>query len=196
MLSRAQRGVTLLELMIVLAIVAFTLAMGLPSFTGWIRNTHNRTAAESVLNGLQLARAEAVRRNTQVRFTLTSNTGRVDWNVGCVSVTTACLATIQSRPASEGSAQARVGISTAAIPSPIPAGHFGTALAAGAGLPAGVTFDGLGRPISGNADFKRADFTNATATGTRRYIVIIGQGGQVRMCDPALPFASNPQGCS
>lgn len=198
MLNQRQQGVTLLELMLGLVLLAILLGMGIPSFTEWMRNTQNRTAAESVLNGLQLARNEAVRRNTQVRFNLTDAGGTVAWTVGCVNPTATCLAEIQKRPAAEGTVQARVGVSTAAIPLPTPPGQFASALAAGSGLPAGVTFDGIGRVPSANVgtDFTRADITNATNAGARRYIVLIGVGGQIRMCDPTLPFATNPQGCS
>ncbi len=150
------------------------------------------------MNGLQLARAESVRRNALVRFDLTDATGLVAWNVGCATVTADCPATIQSRPAAEGSVQARVGISTDAIPLPTPAGHFDTAIAAGTGLAAGVSFNGLGRVPNTNigTDITRIDITNAAITGARRFEVIVGTGGQIRMCDPALVFADNPQGCS
>lgn len=198
MLSRRQGGVTLLELMLGLVLMALLLAIGVPSFSSWIRDTHNRTAAESVLNGLQLARNEAVRRNTVVRFSLTDQGGTVAWNVGCAAATTACPATIQSRPANEGSEQARIGVSTAAMPTPIPAGQFDTPLTAGSELLSGVSFDGLGRvttPAAGT-NFTRADIVHATNSSARRYVVVVGTGGQVRMCDPRLSFATNPQGCS
>ncbi|OWW21745.1 GspH/FimT family pseudopilin [Noviherbaspirillum denitrificans] len=193
-----RRGVTLIELMIGIAIVSILLVMGVPAFTLWIQSTQNRAAAESVLNGLQLARAESVRRHAVVRFDLTDAAGLVAWNVGCVTVTTDCPATIQSRPAAEGSVNARVGISTATIPLPTPAGHFGTAITAGTGLTAGVSFNGLGRVPNANVgtDIARIDITNAANSDARRYVVIVGTGGQIRMCDPALAFADNPQGCS
>src|SRR5690606_5615545 len=97
------------------------------------------------------ARAEAVRRNTQVRFDLTDADGRIAWTVGCFNVTDDCPATIQSRPAAEGTFNARAGVSTDAIPVPTPADHFDDAIAAGTGLTAGITFNGLGRVPSANA---------------------------------------------
>ncbi len=198
MLIRRQRGLTLLELMIGLVLMTLLLAMGVPSYTSWIRNTHNRTAAESILNGLQMARNEAVRRNALVRFDLTDSNGLVAWTVGCVNATANCPAVIQSRPAAEGSDQARVGVSKDAIPTPTPASQFNAALAAGNELTAGVTFNGIGRVPTDNVgnDFTRADVTNVNGGGARRYVVIVGTGGQIRMCDPSQSIASNPQGCS
>jgi len=198
MLIHRQRGVTLLELMLGIVLMAMLLAMAVPSYTSWIRNTHNRTAAESVLNGLQFARNEAVRRNTLVRFNLTDSSGAVAWTVGCVVVSATCPAVIQSRTADEGSDQARVGVNKDVIPTPTPATQFDVALSAGSGLKAGVTFNGFGRVPNDNVgdDFTRADVTNVVSSSARRYVVLVGAGGQIRMCDPKRPFASDPQGCS
>lgn len=192
------RGVGLIELMIGLGIAAFLLMAGVPAFTAWIQNSQNRTAAESILNALQLARIEAIKRNTLVRFELTDANGRVAWNVGCVTVTSDCPASIQKRSADDGLANARVGISKTAIPLPISSGYFSDAIAAGTGLAAGVSFNGMGRVPADNSgeDIARIDVTNAASREARRFVVMIGAGGQVRMCDPALAFSSNPQGCS
>jgi type IV fimbrial biogenesis protein FimT len=192
---RPQRGVTLVELVIGVAITSILLALGLPSFSLWIQNTQNRTAAESILNGLQLARAEAVKRNTLVRFDLTDDTGLIAWRVGCERVTADCPASIQSRVATEGSVNARVGISTVEIPTPIPVGYFNTAIAAGTDLTAGVSFNSMGRASAGT-DMARIDVTNAVTNAARRFVVFIGTGGQIRMCDPAVVLAANSQGCS
>lgn len=195
---RHHQGLTLIELMVGMTITMMALVWGLPAFTLWIQNTQTRTAAESVLNGLQIARTEAVRRNALVRFNLTNASGQVAWSIGCVTVTADCPATIQSRLAGEGTLNARVGISTAEIPSPTPSGYFGTALAAGAALPAGVSFDGVGRAPSANVgtDITRIDVTNSAASNARRLVITVGTGGALRMCDPALPLSSNPRGCS
>lgn len=192
-----QNGVTLIELMIGIAIVSLLMVVGVPSFSLWIQNTQTRTAAESIQNGLQIARTEAVRRNMNVRFSLADASGAVAWSVDCVNVTADCPAGIQSRSGGEGGVNARAGVSVAALPSPIPVGHFNTALASGAGLPAGVTFDGIGRvPIANvGTDIARIDVTNVKA-GVRRMVIVIGTGGQTRMCDPAIALATNPQGCS
>jgi type IV fimbrial biogenesis protein FimT len=170
----------------------------MPSFTHWIQNTQVRTAAESLLNGLQMARNEAVRRNANVRFNLTGTSGLVVWNVGCVTVTDDCPATIQSRAGAEGGGNARVGISTAAPASPLPANQYSAAIASGSGLPAGATFNGLGAIPSANigTDITRIDITNVGLASARRLVIIVGPGGLIRMCDPLLAAATNPQGCS
>lgn len=198
-LTPEQEGVSLIELMIGLAVLAILISAGMPSFSLWIQNMQNRTAAESILNGVQLARTEAARRNANVRFDLTDATGLVAWTVGCVSVTANCPAAIQRRSGNEGTGNARVGVSATAIPSPAPTTQFNTAIAGGVGgLPAGVTFDGLGRVPSANTgtDITRIDITNASAASARRVVVTISPVGAIRMCDPALALSANPQGCS
>lgn len=198
MLTMRQSGVSLIELLVGLAVGGVLLALGMPAFNLWLQNTQNRTAAESISNGLQLARAEAVRRNALVRFELTEAAGQVAWNVGCFQVTDDCPATIQSRPAAEGTFNARAGVSTDTTPVPTPADHFEDAIAAGTGLTAGVSFNGLGRVPSANIgeDITRIDITNAATDDARRFVVTVTTGGQIRMCDPALVFADNSQGCS
>jgi len=188
-----QNGVSLIELMIGIAIVSLLMVMGAPSFGLWMQNTQTRTAAESIQNGLQIARSEAVRRNANVRFNLTDATGAVAWTVDCVNVTADCPVGIQTRSGGEGGSNARAGISVDAA-TPV----IGTAIAAGTGLPAGVTFDGIGRVPTANVgtDIARVDVTNATNAEVRRMVIIIGSGGQTRMCDPAIALATNPQGCS
>lgn len=188
-----QFGVSLIELMVGIAIVSLLMVMGAPSFSLWIQNTQVRTAAESIQNGLQIARTEAVRRNVNVRFNLTDAGGMAAWSVDCMNVTADCPAGIQSRSGGEGGTNARVGISVdAAIP------VIGTAITAGTGLLAGVTFDGLGRIPTANVgtDIARIDITNAARADARRMVIIINTGGQTRMCDPAIALAANPQGCS
>ncbi|WP_334190341.1 GspH/FimT family pseudopilin [Noviherbaspirillum sp.] len=198
--AKQLKGFGLLELMIAIAIVSLAFVWGLPSFTQWIQGMENRTAAESIQNGLQLARTESVRRNAIVRFQLTGPVGRVAWTVGCVTVQDDCPAVIQSRSAGDGSSNARVGVSAVAIPNPPPVNQFAAVLAGGAGFTAdtGVSFNGMGRVPTANVgtDITRFDITNDLSSKARRLIVVVGIGGQIRMCDPALVFAVNPQGCA
>ncbi len=68
----SEAGFTLIELLVGITIVGILFIMGVPSFKSWIQNAQIHTATEAIQNGLELARAEAVRRNTLVRFQLTS----------------------------------------------------------------------------------------------------------------------------
>lgn len=66
-------GYSLVELLVTLAIAGVVLAMALPSFAAWLRNIKIRNQADSVLSGLQQARAEAIKSNRLVRFQLVSS---------------------------------------------------------------------------------------------------------------------------
>lgn len=193
-MRQLQHGVTLIELLLGIAILSILLAMGMPMFGGWIQNSQIRTATESIQNGLQLARIEAVRRNASVRFSLTDVNGLVAWNVGCVTIRDDCPATIQQRSSGEGGANARVGV---AIATDAAAATYSVALAAGAGLSAGagVTFNGFGTVPNATADIARIDVVNAIAADARRLVIFVGSGGLTKMCDPALPLVDHPQGC-
>ena len=192
-----QRGITMMEVMISVAIIAIVLAIGIPNMTAWMQNVQVRSTAESVLTGLQFARAEAVRRNTPVRFKLTDAAGTAVWTVDCVTVTSSCPTAIQTSSSPLTGENARVGIDVNALPSPLTASYFNTVIAAQAGLPAGITFDGLGRVPAANigTDIVRIDVTNATYADARRMVVYITTSGAAKLCDPSLSLASNPRGC-
>jgi type IV fimbrial biogenesis protein FimT len=168
------RGISLVEVVIGMAIVAFLLFAAMPSFSTWIQKVQIRTAAEAIQNGLQLARTEAVRQNTAVQFVLGTGTG---WTVGCVASSASCPAEIQSRPANEGSSNATVATTGGATT---------------------VTFNGLGRSAAA-IDFNVANPTGGDCVadgGPMRCLrVAVSAGGQIRMCDPAVSSATDPRKC-
>lgn len=67
-----ERGMSLVEVMVTLAIAAVLLGLGLQFFGTMLATTHTRAAADSIAAGLQLARAEAIKRNAPMRFQLVS----------------------------------------------------------------------------------------------------------------------------
>lgn len=67
-----QRGMSLIEVMVVIGIIGVLMALAAPSVRSWTANTKIRGTTEAILNGLQLTKAEAVRRNAVIRFQLTS----------------------------------------------------------------------------------------------------------------------------
>lgn len=198
----AARGMTLIELMVGIAIVAILFSLAAPSFGTWIQNTHIRTSAEAMQNGLILARAEAVRRNTNVRFQLTDTL-----NNSCALSTTGTNWVISQDDPTGACASAVVNPSDTAPAAPrIIRKRAGTEGSRNALVAAGQTtiiFNGLGRvtpvpagdininitnPVGGNCTF---DTTPGPMTCLR---LVVSPGGQVRMCNPK--FASpDPQGC-
>jgi type IV fimbrial biogenesis protein FimT len=85
--TSAQRGFSLIELMVALSLLAILLAMALPAFSASRLNTVLRTSANNLLAGAHLARAEAIKRNSPVTLCVSSDglvCGAGDWNQGWI----------------------------------------------------------------------------------------------------------------
>ena len=169
MRRRDHRGFTLVELMIAVVIAAILLALGLPAFTTWIANIAIRTNAEAITSGIQLARTEAVRRNTAVRVVLTA--AGTSWTVAQDSD-----GTVIQEYGGEGRADT---VTVSFCPT---GGRT-------------LTFNALGgvneaTPISQIA----VNSSTISATQARRMCVVVFPGGGARMCDPQR-LTTDPQGC-
>ena len=175
LIGSAQRGVTLTEMLIGIAILGILIAAGLPSYTAWIQNTQIRTAAESVLNGMQLARNEAVRRNLNVQLVLAAQSS---WTISVPST----AEQIQARDFSAGSKTVTVTKTPGAATT--------------------ITFSALGRVVTNadaSASITQLDFdvptTVLSAAESRDLRIVIGAGGNVRMCDPNVIVVTDTRYC-
>ncbi len=86
--SRATGGFTLVELMVVIAVAAIVLTLGVPSFYTLIQNNRATTQVNELMMALSLARSEAVRRGVSVSLCPSQDqstcTGGTDWRVGWI----------------------------------------------------------------------------------------------------------------
>jgi type IV fimbrial biogenesis protein FimT len=205
----SQAGVSLIELLIGLAIMGLLIMIGLPNMATWLQNSKIRTAGETMLAGLTLARTEAVRRNQIVRFQMVSNltsacvisTAGTDWVVSLDDVTAACDATpgepvpgdpppriLQKRSGSEGTTSVVLAASTAGVV------HFnGLGRVTSPGGAANLTQVAISNPVGGACE-------NPDGSGgpMRCLQIDISVGGEVRMCDPAVDpvaFPADPRLC-
>jgi type IV fimbrial biogenesis protein FimT len=190
-----QSGLTLIELMITLTIVAVLLLVGLPSFFAWMQSSQIRNAADSILNALVLARTEAIRQNKPVNFQLVTtvtaacavSTSGTNWVVSLENPAGKCNQAqsdtvapriVQKRAANEGS------------PNVVVAADLAT-----------ITFNGVGQATNLTVSPTSITVTNptggtcASTGGTIRCLrVDTTPAGQIRMCDPARA-STDPQGC-
>ncbi len=80
-----QRGFTLIELIIVLAIVAILVVIGVPSMNEMIVNQKVRGTANDLLMDLSYARSEAIKRNANVELVRAGADWTGGWSVRIVT---------------------------------------------------------------------------------------------------------------
>lgn len=191
---RAQRGLTLIELMVTIALLALLLGLAAPSFREWTRNAQVRTVTDALQSGARLAQAEAVRRNRQVVFFLTDDA--------------ACNAS--TAPADNGAFWAirTVPIVTGDPVEVVQCGQIAD-VAAGVAItgPTAICFNSAGRQVANASpgigsttctlDASGTSTYDVAATGSNRPLrVLVSLGGQVRLCDPGRTLAASaPDGC-
>ncbi len=177
---RGQGGMSLIEIMIVVVLLAIVAALGVPAYNEMIQNSRIRMAAEGIQSGLQIARAEAIKRNALVKFEL-GDTGT--WKVCQIDspVDVCSPPYIQQRVDSEGS----TGNITVAV---TPAGNME------------AIFDGFGMVAKDTNRFEEIDVdideSVLSSDDSRELRIILGAGGSTRMCDPSPKLAeTDPRAC-
>ena len=80
-MRRKQRGLTLVELMVTLAVAIVLLAVGMPMFTGVVGSNRATSEANALLSAIQLARSEAVKRGSYVLVAPASSSWAPGWTV-------------------------------------------------------------------------------------------------------------------
>lgn len=166
-----QSGFTLVELLIGIVVIGILMAIAAPSFRTWLLNTQIRNAAESITNGLQRARAEAVVRNTDVEFVFDALDTSSSWKVRVFGGEQ-----IESRSGNEGSRDVRI-----------------TAVAGDSTAATTIRYNNLGEVVSAANSLARVDLS--APGGDRNLRILIGLGGNARMCDPSLSPGSGPRAC-
>jgi type IV fimbrial biogenesis protein FimT len=171
---RRAGGFTVTELVVTIGVFALLTAIAVPTLRNVMQNSRVRAAAASLQNGLAMARAEAVRLNTQVEFVVTAN----GWSINQIS----SGALLQ-----QASGKERAG------------GLTITATPVGADR---ITFNAFGRIVSVNPSNASAPVTQLNIAATnplstpdyRPLRVQVLGGGLARVCDPAAA-STEPKAC-
>jgi type IV fimbrial biogenesis protein FimT len=193
-------GFTLIELAVTLVVFALLLALIAPSAVAWIASMQIRATAESIQNGLQKARMEAVRRNQPVRFSLVATTDPAVMDNSCaLSASSASWVVSVNDPSGKcGSA-----LSDTADPmlvetyaAGVHARRIAVSAAAADGAAAdSVTFDGFGRILGANALAQVTVDNVVSGNDYRPLRILISTGGGVRLCDPRVSATGDPRAC-
>lgn len=198
MLSRAISGFTLVELAVTIALLAIIAAIALPSYNTWMLNIKVRNAAESMQNGLNMARIEAIRRNQNVRFQLVSNLSNScalsatanNWVVSLDDPASLCAQAasetqsprlIQKHASGDGSDFVTVATSNTSNTT----------------TSSTVIFNGQGQLVTSITPITTINFDTSVNAGSSRNlrITIASPGGQIRLCDPNVSSQTDPRGC-
>jgi len=172
--SARQRGVTLIELMIVLVVAGVLLVLAVPSMSSLFEKQRVIDAAEEFYSQLQLARLTAVARSVPVYFNISAD-GSTTWSFG-VSTNAACDPS-DNNPACTLVIDDGAGGDVLVTHRFTSADHPTIQLAT---TNASIEFD----PRRGTAE---AAAITLTSTGDRgfRAIAEVALLGQVRLCSPA-----------
>jgi len=193
-MTTAQHGFNIIEVMVTLTVLAVLISLGAPGFSEWLQSQRIRASAEAIVNGMQVARGEAIRQNLPVVLGLEPPT--TAWTV-CPATVSPCDSTtppppaagsfIQNKSAQEGSGNAKIAQSP-----------NDSIL---------VTFSPLGAVLNQNQDGSKPitqidvfydDLGLCSAAGgTKRCLrVVVTAGGSIRMCDPTPGIAApDPRAC-
>lgn len=203
-----KRGFTLIELVVTMAVLALLTLAATPSISDWLRNARLRNVTETVQNGLQQARNEAVRRNRQITFWLvnlpTPGTMDADCTLTNGGDANGWVISVDSPAGSCGAAD-----SLTVSPMIVARGSLGqgggaigvTASNSGSGAAASsVTFDGLGRVVTSAANpaanLNRVVVAYSTASeGDRPLQLDLDASGGMRRCDQSIQDADDARAC-
>lgn len=200
MLISNQKGVSLIEVIIGLVLLALLLMMGVPEYSKFLANARLKATTDTLVSGLSLARAEAVKRNARVEMILTEedpieglvnalpqSTSGKNWVVREFVPRTGGYNFIEGKLGAEGSGK-ESGTSVQISSSSAEAAYDGR-----------VTFNGfgglsIGQPIIFQIT-NPAGGSCATPTSPapmRCLTIMVSPGGQIRTCDPAVDPVTHP----
>jgi type IV fimbrial biogenesis protein FimT len=184
-------GFSLIELMVILAIVGVLFMVGAPELRQYTVNTKILAAAQGLMGAMQQARAEAIRLNTTVEVVITDSndltnpnsvtgtaTGR-SWMVRAFNPTTAAYTLVNAKASTES---ALVGVVAVNAPATT------------------VTFNALGGTTLASpttfAFTAEGETCGTGASGGFRCInVVVTPGGRSQVCDPAISTAGDARAC-
>ena len=176
-LSPRQKGFTLIELMVTIAIAAVLMMVGVPSFVAFQRNSQLTSAANSFIAALSAARGEAMKRGRQAVVVPRADN---DWAPGWTVF-------VDTDNDQQFNGSDILITQQGALPAYFSATGQGTAR----NSPAYIMFNPSGYTQTSDSTFQSAtlkiernDISDTAKTQQTR-IVVIARTGRARVCQPA-----------
>ena len=190
----AQRGFTLIELMVVIVIVAVLVLLSVPSLGTWMADASIRNTSESLMGALRVAQSTAVTRGKTTMLVRT--TAAPAWNASASAAGSNWY--VRALPLADSD-------DTASASDLVQAASLGTQNGVSIAGPSVLCFGAQGRLVDRTKDETGVEVACAVANpavfdvtrGAGRALRLqVYWGGRVRMCDPAKKLSDkDPDGC-
>lgn len=179
--ARRQRGFTLIELMVVVAIAVILTTLAAPSFTGYMNKKRVEGVAAELATDIQFARTEAVARNAPVRITF----GTGCWVVHTVGSTdTTCTQ----------AAGATLGTGAAQLKDAQLAANLNVALSPNNSL-GYIAFDAVRAMAASDGSGSTHSINVNSSAGTWQLRTAVSAVGRVQVCSPNGSVAGYTTAC-
>jgi type IV fimbrial biogenesis protein FimT len=173
-MSSKQSGVTLVELLVVLALAGTLLGVAAPSYHDMLRRQQLRAAVNDLVAAIDLTRSQALARGRPVMLT-PREPGGIDWQLGWVVFVDA-----------DGNRRPGVDEPMLFQRGPLPDGVRMAAAFSSNAPPAYLAYNGAGRSCSAGNSLAARWGTLSLALGDNARNIKINMLGRLRVCDPAV----------
>ncbi|HLO64999.1 MAG TPA: Tfp pilus assembly protein FimT/FimU [Azonexus sp.] len=183
LLKARQTGLTMVELLITLAVLAILLAIGIPSFQGLIASTRVTNATNELLSAFAQARSEAIRQGQRVTICISANgvqcTNAGNWEQGWIIFSDATRA---GNVANVDAGETIINNNRVSL--------TGITIQGAAALPRYISFssDGQSRTLAGatqTGNIEVCSTSSALSDNDRARRLLVNGSGQIVMTQPA-----------
>ncbi|MET0321992.1 MAG: GspH/FimT family protein [Duganella sp.] len=173
-MNTKQDGVTLVELLVVLALAAILLGVAAPSYQELMRRQQLRAAVNDLVAAIDLTRSQALARGRPVMLA-PREPGGIDWRLGWIVFVDA-----------NGNRRPDAGEAVLFQRGPLPDGVRVAAAFSSNAPPAYLAYNGAGRSCSAGNSLAARWGTLSLALGDHARNIKINMLGRLRVCDPAV----------